>query len=393
MAQLPSGFDRADGVTELWGGGVLGTANPEGAISVQTIAGTQLTRVPIEEQPDSPEIERAEQATVTHRFTMSWDVGKMWLKILGRGTLLFDANFLVNPQSEWMGVPCNVTRVLSTNLKFAKPGTALLTVVSESISFDPPWDEIQIVPVELGLNIMKHPRYFWAFIGDGYGSQTERCNQMVIRLLQDYFEDATAAHRESICRMFDDSMGNETGEGTDQPPSYNPRRGKFPTGAKVAGTDEAKAAAMEIIQKFWRGEETPYIVGWQVTYSQYWWRPPRLNPGGYTEDPILNNTNPVPDWMWNPNWPEPANFSDTIFSRMAKINPQCYSDNGLYGGQLHISWLRKADQVEHQRTWFKLTSTWIGSPVGFWDPDLYNQNERPQVAGDYNRLAMEEDMG
>ena len=103
-----------------------------------------------------------------------------------------------------------------------------------------PPDEFSIVPVELGVNIIKHPRYFYAFMGDGYGSTTEYQNQMVIRLLQDYMENPSANYRDAIIRMLYDSLDNSTGTG-DQPPEWNSDTESYISvaTAKVSGTNAA----------------------------------------------------------------------------------------------------------------------------------------------------------
>lgn len=381
MPALPSGFDRADGTTfypaytidgvVIWPEGYIGTAPAAGQIKVQTAGGgDELTDIPIEE-PDSPEIERAEQATITHRFTMEWNEALMRLQWLGRGTFLYDQNG-------------NTSRVLSATVRYQKPGLGYLTVVAESINFDTPWDEFQIIPVELGINIIKHPRYLYAFLGTS--TAEEQANQCVIRILQDYMENPNAATRDAAIRLLKSSLNSPNGDGTAvQPPTAKPGQSSYedvyPAGSLVAGTEMAKRAALEIITKYWRNTETPYIVGWQIVYSQYFWAPPSINPGGYLEDPILNDTTPLPDFFWNPHWPDLS--SDTIFDRIIEFNPQCYSSDGTNQGTLNISWLRKSDQVEHQRTWFKRTSTWCGSAVGYWDEELFTSGPRPQVPDDY----------
>ena len=83
----------------------------------------------------------------------------------------------------------------------------------------------------------------------------------------------------------------------------------------------------------------------------------------------------------------PVNHKNfTLYAAQHYVNPQCYSTDGTTLGDLDISWLRKADEVVYERTWFKVTRTWIGAPIGKWDSDLYNQNDRPQNANDFNQL-------
>lgn len=87
MADLPTGFDRADGLD-----GRLGTATPAGAINADSASGTtSIDDIPIEELPDSPTMERAEQATWTHRFRMSLQEAKTRILSLGRGTVREDS--------------------------------------------------------------------------------------------------------------------------------------------------------------------------------------------------------------------------------------------------------------------------------------------------------------
>ena len=144
----------------------------------------------------------------------------------------------------------------------------------------------------------------------------------------------------------------------------------------------ASSAALEIIQKIWRMEDSPYVVGYQITWSEFHFRPPPLNPGGYIEDPKTANP-PLPDYFGSTKYPpSPAN-EDSIFYKIASTNPQCYSSTGQLGGTTSISWLRKADEIEYQRTWFKVTRTWLGAPIGAWDKQLYSTDGRPMFPTDY----------
>lgn len=370
--QTPNGFDRADGIDSN-----RGTFTPSNAIRVRSANGaTDVANIQLEEDVDSPTIERGEQATITHRFKMSWNEAKTQITFLGKGTLLADAEN-------------NITKVLSTMIQYQRGGYAIMTVVAESVSFDSPPDQFQIIPVELGVNITKHPRYFYAFLGAGAGSVTEQQNQMVIRLLQDYFENTNATYRDALIKMLSASTSTEAGVGS-QPPVAKPKSetvaGVFTATDRVAGTALAKRAALEIIQKYWRNEETPYLIGYQITWSAFHFRPPYLNPGGYIENPMSGTAWPmaVPEYFISPAYP--PSYSNTIFDYLDNINPQCYSADGTFGGGVNISWLRKADQMEEQRTWFKVDRTWIGSAVGFWDTDLYNNKERP-TSPDHYRLT------
>lgn len=366
MAVLPSGLDRADGLL-----GRPGTPTPAALIKANSYGRKSgIANVPTEEFPDSPEIERAEQATFTHRYRMSWNNALTHLATIGRGKIETDSYG-------------NVTKVLSCSVKRVNPGVAELTKVSEAVSFDAPPDQFQITPVELGVNIIKHPRYFYAFLGTGQGSATEQKNQMVIRLLQDYFANTSAAYRDALIRLLKCSYNHE-GNATDTKPDW--KNGAWTPNIKVAGTNEAKAAAVEIIMKWWRGEETPYIIGYQMVWAAYYFRPQPLNPGGYVESPLLA-TPQLPEYFYAVDLAGIGVYTNTIFDLIAAYNPQCYSSTGKKMGDPNISWLRKADEIEYERTWFKVVRTWLGAPVGHWDEQLFNQYDRPSTAAHYMQVA------
>lgn len=360
-AYLPSGFDRADGLEER-----LGTATPAGAVAFDDGTGSYTTVGPNsmpQELPDSPTIERGEQATITHVFRCGWDVGKELIEFYGRGVI-------------WEDSQGRLTKVLSSTLQHERGDTCLLTIVSEGISFDTPPDHFSVIPVELGINIIKHPRYFYAF--QGSSAYDEKLNQMVIRMLQNYFENTTAAYRDALSKQLYASLGHPMTTSDPNPYGTESAGGLWTwndPGVYIPGTDMAKRAALEIIQKYWRNTETPYIIGYQITYAQYFWLPQYLNPGGYIEDPIRDGG--LPDYFWDPQ------TGGNIFSLTAWYNPQSYSTTGYANGDFNISWLRKADEVEWERTWFRITKTWMGSAIGFWDTELFTAQHRPQNASDY----------
>ena len=49
---------------------------------------------------------------------------------------------------------------------------------------------------------------------------------------------------------------------------------------------------------------------------------------------------------------------------------------------------RKADRVIEQRTIFQHIRRWVGTPIGFWDTDLYNQLNRPASVGDFDLIGV-----
>ena len=349
-----SGMNRADGLTTD-SGTREGTATPVAARIISNRAGTNGTNLPIvEEDPESPEIERAEQCTITHRFRMPWNEALTRMETLGRGAHLLDDGG-------------NRTRVLSTRVQHQRGGFALLTCTAEATSFDVPWDTFGIVPVELGVNILKHPRYLYALNGSG---ESYNRNQQTIRALQNYMDNPSPVLRSALVTQLNASLAFVGS-------------GDTTSSTLLAGTLMCKRAALEIIQKHWRGEETPYLTGYQVTWASYYWRPPYLNPGGYIENPISDGG--LPDYFHNPAYP--ADSTATVFDDIAKINPQCYSTTGLSNGAVSISWLRKADELQFERTWFKLTRTWIGSPVGYWDAEFYGASFRPSLPEHYSTFS------
>lgn len=368
---VTSGADYADGLN-----GRSGTPTPSTSIIVQAYGGGTLPeQIPLEEDEGSPEIERAEQATLTHRFTLPWSEALNQIQFLGRGTLFTDS----------FG---NVTKIMSAKIQRQAGRRATLIIVSEGLSFDSPPDRFEIVPVELGLNILKHPRYFYALQGEN--STQEALNQNVIRAIQNYFENPSVQFRQwlegNLYYSFG-HLGSLNGDGSLNPSSIAPftPAGQTQTVYPIAGTDLAKAAATEIIQKYWHGEETPYIVGYQMTWTVYYWRPQYLNPGGYIENPVFDANPQVPAYFVSPSYP--PTYFNLITDQMAAINPQCYSATGFDNGGTSISWLRKADQIEEERTWFKHIRTWIGSAVGFWDPDIYAATQRPMKIEDYDYVT------
>lgn len=363
--ELPSGLDRGDGLN-----GRLGTPTPDGARIVDTA--NNDGEVVDEELPDSPTIQRAEQGTITHSTRHDWNNAITRILTLNRGVIRVDSGG-------------NVTKILSVDLQHERADTGVLKITEESLSFDLPPDTFQVTPVELSINILKHPRYFSAFIGDGIGSDTEQKNQMVINMLQHYFENPNAQFRDSLKKLFMDSIGTD-GTAGEAEPKISSAGAVTPAGAKITGTDFAKYAAMEIIQKYWRGEETPYIVGFQITWSRFYRNPNLINPGGYVENPIYEANPQVPAGFV---FTDPPDNTIDTFSALAQYNPQCYSSDGTSEGQAQISWLRKSDQQEFDRTLTRVDRTWIGSPVGYWDLQLYNRDRRPAAATastDYLRI-------
>lgn len=419
---LPVLLDWADGFTNYPTFGntsiaPIGTFTPTSAVKVKAANGAvTIDGVQIEELDDSPELERAEQATSTKRFRMPYSFGRNLIQFMARGTILQDNEG-------------NQVRLMATSIRKEKPGMCVMTVISEGLSFDLPPDEFSCEPIELGIDIVKYPRYFYSLLPTTTDTFSQKAaKQSIVRAIQT-FRDSPFFPSNSITALNGLILSsNLTGQVHDiiqsqlsnnettiqipninftsdfavtdpaaiaiQPLSdtiaYPPKATKkgdpnpqvlIVSLSKAISPDPviqaAFAAAQEIISKLWRQEDTPYQVGFQITWSTYYYIKPFYNPGGYLENPIFQTGpgNPgLPDYFGSPSFDYATN---TIFDNIGQYNPQCYSANGQTGGLVNISWLRKADVVDYQRTWFKWTRTWIGTASAHWDTDLYTQNWRP----------------
>lgn len=368
MPELSSGLDRDDGLE-----GRLGTPTPASSKQYDSADGHDVEAINTDEMPDSPTIERGEQATITKKWNIDFQEALTRILTLGRGTVEFDS----------FG---NATRILSTTVQHKHGDVAELTKISEGLSFDSPPDKFRISAVKLDINILKHPRYFYALQGS---NDTEKAlNQSVIRWLQNYFDNTTAVFRDTVIAMLYYSLGKPgtiDANGIAVPDAAYTPTGQSGLITPITGTDLAKRAGIEIVQKYWLGIETPYVVGLQIEFISYYFRPPYLNLGGYVENPMIEASPQLPDYFYSVAYPPDP--SQTIFDVLTYINPQCYSSNGLRGGPLAISWLREADNHDFQRTWFEVTRTWIGTPVGYWDPEIYTTANRPSLPEDYLNLT------
>lgn len=330
---IPTGYDRADGL-----GDNVGTVAPPFKIIVNgdPVATVDDVSIDFNEKPDSPEIERAEQQTVQHVFTTDWVNAKELIRFLYRGIIMVDSD-----GGQW--------KILSATCKHGRGEEAVISVTSEALFSDVPPDEFDCTPIELGINIIKYPRYLYALVQQPGDSAAEvDAKQTIVRLLQEYIAAPT-----------------------------EPQKTGYLNGLLIVSGDDptvrlAKAAAQEIVQKLWLQEDSPYIVAYQVTWKQYFYSPQLLNPGSYKEDPIYEANPGLPPYFCALDQNFPSN--GTIFDAMYLINPQCYAQPD---DTQEISWLRKADQQVFQRTLFGLTSTWIGSPIGNWDRQIYSNERRP----------------
>ena len=313
------------------------------------------------------------------------------------------------------------------------------------MSFDCPPDEFQCNTVDLGLDLIKNPRYFYALLPtsqippemlpNGLALDTqyqESVKSVIVRAIQAYrenplvppgqvFNSTTGYYHDLISNMVHPTVGQlnvpvknpnfrpqfrstqdakiypvngigwpaaATSDGQPNSPIiytyHDPKAGLDPNNKILM----ALAAANELVAKVWRNEDTPPIYGIELSWSEYYWRPPYLNLGGYIEDPMKEAAPQLPDYF---TCPKVIPDGTTIFDAIGYFNPQDYSPTGYAGGGVNISWLRQADTLEFQRTFFKVTRRWIGAPVGCWDGDLFKGNKkasdhRPSVYTDYKYL-------
>jgi hypothetical protein len=430
---ITNGIDRGIGTTVplspydpgSTGTGVVGTAPPAGSVLVTTGAATGIL---MQEDPDSPTIERGTQCTCQHRFTYTTyeDAVNAWA-ILGMGTILEDS-------------AGNIWRLLTCSIQSEAGGKCKLITVSESVSFDLPPDEFQVNSVDLGIDIIKHPRYFPNLYPttDEFSTIVGQVKSSIIRAIQAYrdapfFPSAPNLQGFLIGYIQNLSVSSLTtnniqmtlpnpnfnpnlpvvqdtniqdGSGAIFPPpaattaSPSPNDPSIPvsvTAAFVASQPSiqlAMAAAQEIISKLWRMEDSPYAAGVEVKYSFYSFLPPLFNLGSYLEDPDFI----VPDYFLKPDRAltelpprggisYPVAGDDNVFQYNKNINPQDFSSTGNPSGVTQISWLRKADEVVWERGLCKITYTWVGSAIGYFDPQLYGATNRPSVPSDYQTFV------
>jgi hypothetical protein len=285
----------------------------------------------LEELPESPDIERAEQATFRHEFRTTWLHSVELLKGIGRGTLLQDSEG-------------TVTRVVSMRVQRMKGNTARVTVTAESTSFDCPPDEFSIDVIELNPSLEKHPRYAFLTAYERY---------MVEIALNSAQPLPNNQYQTCLDAMPNNNNPHPDSIGIDGKP------------ITVRGTNADHYKAMhEVFLKKRLMEETFYLPGFRVVWSQYYWIPQFLNPGDYVEDPITQGG--LPYFFWST---DGTATGQTIFDKMQILIPQLYSKG--------ISWLRMADSYMFSRTWFKITRSWQGAPYAHWDADVYGWARSP----------------
>lgn len=341
----PSGIDRADGTADF-----PGTITPPD--SLNTEIGTELSGPGtfFEEDSDSPEFDFGEQGTVAHSFTTDPDTFEMLIPVVQRGII----------QQDSAG---NLSKILSTTVKRLKGDRVKMVIVSEGLSWGVPPDEFSIEPMDINPDLMKHPRYNDGSNGaTGFGLTDQQ--KAALRFV---------TNSQNFYNVQDGYNSVIAGAGV------NPSGGQlFPLGGPGGTTQRQQA--WEIIQKYWRGEDTFYLPALRITYSTFYYdlENVAINPGGYIEDPVTSGAIPYPFWSIDgTDNPDPTN---DILQKSAI--DQSYN---LYNSG--VSYLRQCDQLAYQRTWFKVTQCWIGAPKGpqdangnnyiYWDNDIYQVPPTP----------------
>lgn len=429
---LTWGFDRGIGVTVpaspygQSGSGVVGTAPPTGSVIITDTSGTHV--ITLQEDADSPTIERGTQCTAQHRFTMGYEQALSLINVIGMGLIVQDSG-IIGAVTIW--------RVLTCSIQSESGGRAKLITVSESLSFDLPPDEFQVNTVDLGIDIIKHPRYFPNLYPTTaeFGTIVGQIKSSIIMSIQAYrdapfFPSSVQLQAFLVGRMqytsvsllsenqylmtvpnpnfvphfkivYDTTIQQAssitplpaaTADGQINDPSI-PVSVSSTYAASIPSVQLAMAAAQEIITKLWRMEDSPYLAGIEIKYSFYSFLPIPFNMGSYLEDP----TYIIPEYFINPDRPltelpprgtgYPVSPNDTIFEINAALNPQDFSGDGTASGATQISWLRKADETQWERGLCKTTFTWVGSAIGYFDTQLYGASNRPDVPGDYQTFS------
>lgn len=320
-----NGFDIATGHN-----GLAGTPAPSSAI-------VKAFQVSLEEPPPSPQYDFGEQGTIKHTFNCDQDTGFQTLISNPRGTVLTDSLGLVS-------------RVLSTTLS-QRPGQQASVEITAEASYIVPPDEFSVEPVEFNPSIYRHPRYAPVLT---------------------YNLNSAGSIIDSMFTTGPVLVSIIQGAGNFQNLGAQSQAQSFLNASNV-GDSTVLALAAELLTKVQQGFDIFYLAGWKVTYSSFSYFPPDLNPGGYIEDPVASGFLPIYFWQ--------DSNGNNIFTKLAQtVVPALYGPPGSDSTSVPpggISWLRQADSIAFERTWFKSTNTWVGGPYGQWDIDIYSKIPPP----------------
>ena len=356
----PSGIDRADGSLVLGTGYFPGTptlADTESSNFATSTSGAQpsLDGTFFEEFPDSPRFDFGEKGTCQHRYQCDPATYVQLLQAgqLTRGTWVYDS----------LG---DASIILNATAEYQKGNYYVITITSEGLNWGLPPDEFDIQPQEINPDLMKHPRYNYgpngANTSTGYGLTAQQKGALRY-LLQ-------SGNSYSAQDLFQQILGQ--GAGNNLPGSA------IDWTDGISGNTIPQQMAWEIIQKYYRGEDTFYLPAFAVTYTKYFISPQALNPGGYIEDPVAEGV--IPYFFWSIDGSDDAGFSNNILQNFPSSQIGNLYKNG-------VTYLRKADTFKWDIPLYRLTMTWIGAPTGpadsdgnnyiYWDPDLYDKDPTP----------------
>lgn len=334
----PSGLDRADGT-----GDFPGTPTPDNAISRQIATELNDAGTYFEESPDSPQFNFGEQGTIKHDFECDPDTFFQLIPLIQRGQITTDSYG-------------DVSKVLESSATYSKGNRYKVSVTSEGLNWGIPPDEFDVQPQDINPDLMKHPRYNYGPAGantaTGYG--------------------LTAQMKQAIRFIINQNTNYMGASGFNM--IFN-GAGIVGPGGVIKMSTTQQQMAWEIIQKYYRGEDTFYLPALVVTYSSYYYSPQPLCPGGFLDDPIFSSSGAsVPYFFWSIDGTDDPSNTNNILQNIEEQDQWNLWSNG-------VTYLRKADTFQYARTWFKLTQTWVGAPTGpedqnnqtyiFWDPDLY----------------------
>jgi len=343
----PSGLDRATGT-----GGLPGTPNPANAIAQQIATTFNGVGTFFEEEGGSPQFNFGEQGTVRHVFWCDQaNTFPQMIPLIQRGQVYTDSQG-------------DISKVLDTTVSFFKPNLARIEITCEGLNWGVPPDEFSAEPQEINPDIMKHPRYNYgpagANLSSGYGLTAQEKGVIRRVINNSSFYTANDAFN---------SLFNGAGVTASGPIDWT---------NGVMGNQVPRQMAWEIIQKNWRGEDTFYLPAIVVTYSSFFYSPQPICPGGFIDNPISSIFGPsVPYYFWSISGTDNSSPANNILQ-----TPEGKLNNLFSYG---VTYLRKCDTYQYQRTWFKLTQNWVGAPTGppgtnpdgtvqnyiHWDPDLY----------------------
>ncbi len=275
-----------------------------------------------EELPDSPKFSRGEQMTCVHTWECDQVTASVIMSVCPRGTVFIDT---FDPLSKW--------KVLETSSNRKTPNTWVVQIISESITFDLPPDEFSIEVVEFNPSLTKHPRY-------------APLTKTMLYYINAYSQS------QDFLRVMDFSNILTTLNGTQN------------------------RAKTELLFKLKKGIDSFYLAGFKINYSFYSYLPYPIDPGGRVEDPVSNGI--IPYFFWSLDGTPSTDPDNISFSSLASsVSPILYG-NGL-------TYLRLADTDYFQRTWHRITKSWIAAPAGgpvliegnpynwkgHWDEDIY----------------------